>query len=122
MQTIATHRVSQELIVKLLDGETSCLTLGHVVIYKAQGDPGDARELARLLPTIGGRSSGDDLEDAVEVGRRIIDLVSFLGLSQSLTAKGIGRDQVPIIVERATGGVKDGPVYDAIARLVEGLF
>lgn len=93
-----------------------------MVIFKAHGNPGDAKELARLLPSIGGRSSGDDLEDAVEVGRRIIDLVSFLGLSQSLTGKGIGRDQVPIIVERATGGVKDGPTYDAIARLVEGLF
>ncbi|KAL1959366.1 hypothetical protein VTO42DRAFT_2169 [Malbranchea cinnamomea] len=103
-------------------GETSCLTLGHVVMFKAHGDPGAAEQIARLLPAIGGNPSGDDLEDALEVGRRIVQLVSVLGLSQSLTQRGIGRDQIPIIVERATRGANEGQRYDAIARLIEGLF
>ena len=104
------------------DGETSCLTLGHVVKFKAQDNTEDALQIARLLPAIGGTPSGDVLKDALQVGDNIIMLVETLGLSQSLTERGVGKDQVPIIVDRATGGMKEGQLYDAVKRLVEGLF
>lgn len=92
-----------------------------MVEFKAHDNTEDTKQIARLLPATGGCPSGDDLEDAVEVARRIINLVSTLDLPQSLLERGVGKDQIPIIVERATG-LKDGPTYDAIARLVEGFF
>ena len=104
-----------------IDGETSCLTLGDVVKLKAE-DAEDAKQIARLLPAIGGQASGDAREDAREVGGRIIELVATLGLRQTLTGKGVGKDQVPIIVGRATGGMIEGPMYDAVTHLVEGLY
>ncbi len=93
-----------------------------MVQLKAQAKPEDAKQIARLLPWTGGTSSGDELKDALEVGSRISALVESLGLRQSLTQRGIGRDQIPIVAERATGGLNQGPLYDAVTRLVEGLY
>lgn len=103
-------------------GVTSCLTLGHVVKLKAQTDPAAASQLARMLPFVGGTRSGDDKKDAIELGDRILTLVKELGLKTTLTEKGVGKDQVDIIVQRATGGQKEGKVYDAVKNLVEGLY
>ncbi|PGH23592.1 hypothetical protein AJ80_02372 [Polytolypa hystricis UAMH7299] len=103
-------------------GETSCITLGHVVKYKAKNNPDDARQIARLLPATGGTPSGDDFDDALEVGDRILRLVDTLGLRQELGSRGVGKDQIPIIVERAMGGIKSGPEYDAVVRLVDSFF
>jgi alcohol dehydrogenase class IV len=104
------------------DGETSCISLGHVVKFKAREREEDAKQIARLLPATGGKLSGDDLTDALEVGDRILALVETLGLRKSLTERGIGKDQIPTIVERATGGIKDGPLYDGVAKLIERLY
>ena len=104
-----------------VDGETSCLTLGDVVMLKAQC-PKDAEQIARLLPIVGGKESGNVQDDAREVGMRINGLVDSLGLRQTLTEKGVGRNQIPIIVARATGGATDGPLHEAVTRLVEGLY
>lgn len=82
----------------------------------------DAKQIARLLPATGGKASGDVQEDAREVGRRIIGLVTTLELRQNLTERGVDKDQVPIIVERATGGITEGPMHDAVKHLVEGLY
>lgn len=103
-----------------IDGETSCLTLGDVV--KTKADTEDATQIARLLSATGGKPSGDIQEDAREVGNRINELVATLGLRTSLSEKGVGKDQVPIIVSRALNGMTEGPVYDAVTRLVEGLY
>jgi alcohol dehydrogenase class IV len=102
-------------------GITSCLTLGHVVKLKAE-DPVAASAVSRLLPFIGGTRTGYDKPDAEQVGDMILKLVSDLGLKTTLTEKGVGKEQVPIIVERATGGLKSGPVYDKVQSLVEGLY
>ncbi|ERF77224.1 hypothetical protein EPUS_05793 [Endocarpon pusillum Z07020] len=128
----ASHPSDEDVITRLLlaafaslgfrDGETSCLTLGPVVQLKARAKQEDAKQIARLLPWIGGTSSGDDLKDALEVGCKISALVESLGLHQSLTERGIGRDQIPIVVERATGGLKEGSLYDIVTLLVEGLY
>lgn len=104
------------------DGETSCLTLSHVVIFKARDNPEDAKQIASLLPFSGGVPSGNDVEDALEVGRRIAELVSSLGLLLSLTERGISSDETAIIVERAMSGLKDGPACDSIAKLVRSLY
>lgn len=104
------------------DGETSCLTLGHVVQLKARGKPEDAKQMARLLSATGGTPSGDDLTDALEVGCRINGLVKTLGLHQTLTERGVGKDQIPIVVGRVTGGMTEGPLYSGITQLVEGLY
>ena len=85
-------------------GVTSCLTLGHVVKLKAQTDESAAASLARILPFIGGgKPSGDDKKDAVEVGDRVLRLVKELGLNTTLTEKGVGKDQVDIIVGTGNG-------------------
>jgi alcohol dehydrogenase class IV len=103
-------------------GVTSCMTLGHVVQLKAKTDPNAAASIARLLPMIGGKRSGDDVQDAVQVGKRILQLVDELDLKTTLTEKGVGKDQLDVIVQRAIGGQKDGNVYDAVRKLVEGLY
>ena len=61
-------------------------------------------------------------KDAQEVGSRINDLVATLHLRQNLTEIKVGKDQIPIIVGRATGGKTEGPLFDAVAQLVEGLY
>ncbi|TKA31311.1 hypothetical protein B0A50_02156 [Salinomyces thailandicus] len=102
-------------------GITSCLTLGHVVKLKAEGSGGEAAQLARLAPFVGVQRRGDDKRDAVAVGEAILGLVERLGLKTSLTEKGVGRDQVDVITRTATRA-ESGPVYDAVRRLVEGLY
>ena len=102
-------------------GITSCLTLGHVVKLKAE-DPKSAAQLARLAPFIGLTKTGNDQADAVQAGQRILDLVELLELNTTLTKQGVGEDQVPIIVKRATGGLENGQSYDRVAALVKGLF
>ncbi|EUC48675.1 hypothetical protein COCMIDRAFT_33952 [Bipolaris oryzae ATCC 44560] len=102
-------------------GITSCLTLGHVVKLKAQ-DPAAAEQIARLRPFIGESASGDTQVDAEIVGDRVLKLVKDLGLDNDLRNYKVGRDQVPVIMERATGGMIDGAVYDAVEGLVKGLF
>ena len=104
-------------------GITSCLTLGHVVKLKARSSDRDAKQIARLLPATGAQASGNELEDALEVGDRILGLVESLGLRQgSLSERGVGKGEIPIIVQRATGGMKEGPLFDAVTQLVESLF
>ncbi|RAR00428.1 dehydroquinate synthase-like protein [Stemphylium lycopersici] len=102
-------------------GITSCLTLGHVVKLKAT-DPVAAEQLARLLPLIGETASGDVQADAEKVGDRILKLVKDLELDTDLRSYKVGKDQIPVITERATGGMKEGQVYDAVEGLVKGLF
>ena len=60
--------------------------------------------------------------DAEQVGDKIKELVATLGLTQTLSENGIDRDQTPIIVSRAIGGVTEGPLYDSVTRLVEKLY
>lgn len=104
-------------------GETSCLTLGHVVKLKARMSDKDAASCARILPFVsGGASTGDDVKDADKVGDAILDLVEKLNLKTTLTEKGVGKDQVDIIVQRATGGKADEKTAGAVKTLVEKLY
>ncbi|KAK3690618.1 hypothetical protein LTR37_019062 [Vermiconidia calcicola] len=102
-------------------GITSCLTLGHVVKLKAEASNDDAEQIARMAPFIGLRKSGDDKKDAVAVGDAILDLVKRLDLSTTLTEKGVGKDQVPVITKLATKQ-ESGPLYDKVKALVVGLY
>ena len=102
-------------------GVTSCLTLGHVVKLKAE-DLKAASAISRILPFIGGSRSGNDRQDSESVGDSILKLVSDLGLKTTLTEKNVGKDQLQIIVERATGGMKEGPLFDKVKALVENLY
>lgn len=102
-------------------GITSCLTLGHVVKLKAQSSDEDAAQLARMAPFIGLSKSGDDKKDATAVGDAILDLVKSLDLKTTLTEKGVGKDQVPVITKTATRQ-ESGPVYDKVKQLVENLY
>jgi alcohol dehydrogenase class IV len=104
-------------------GITSCMTLGKVVRLKAQESPNNARQIARLLPAIGGNSTSDRVQDALEVGDRIIALVASLDLDlPCLSAQGVHKDEISIIVQRALGGVTKGILYDRVEELVETLF
>jgi len=100
-------------------GITSCLTLGHVVKLKAQ-DPGAAKELARMAAAVGIRSSGSARADAEALGQKILQLVDDLGLKGTLAERGVGSDQLSIIVKRATGA-DSGPVFDRVSELVKSL-
>ncbi|KAI4226332.1 MAG: hypothetical protein LQ349_006897 [Xanthoria aureola] len=74
-------------------GITSCMTLGKVVQLKARESPQNAKEISRLLPSAGGNPTGDDLQDALSVGDRIMGLVDSLGLdTETLSARGISSD------------------------------
>lgn len=102
-------------------GITSCLTLGHVVKLKAQ-DPEAASQIARLLPFIGETTSGDAKSDAEKVGDGLLKLVRDLELDSDLRNYKVERSEIPVITQRATGGMESGPVYDAVEGLVKGLF
>jgi len=102
-------------------GETSALTLGHVVKLKAQTDQEAAAQIARLAPLLGLQTSGDATKDATLVGDKVMDLVKQLGFTETLSDRKIGKDQVDIITERATKQ-KEGKVYDAVKKLVENLY
>ena len=106
---------------KIPHGVTSCLTLGHVVKLKAE-DAADAEQIARMAPFVGLTRSGDDEQNAKQVGQAVLDLVQNLGLKATLTERHVGRDQVPIIAKRALGGTESGPLYDKVVALVEGLY
>jgi len=80
-------------------GETSCMTLGHVVKLKSRGSKQDAAQLARLLPYIGKTASGDAQKDGEAVGDAVLQLVKSLGLHETLTDRKVGKDQVPIITK-----------------------
>jgi alcohol dehydrogenase class IV len=102
-------------------GITSCLTLGHVVKLKA-AEAGAAEQIARLLPFLGEARSGDDRKDAEGVGERILQLVRELGLDHDLRNYEVGKDQIPIITQRASGQEEGGELYGKVKILVEGLF
>jgi len=102
-------------------GITSCLTLGHVVKLKAESSDEDAAQLARVAPFIGISKSNDDKKDATAVGDAILDLVKSLDLKTTLTEKGVGKDQVPVITKTATRQ-ESGPLYDKVKQLVEKLY
>ncbi|RMD40258.1 hypothetical protein DV735_g4870, partial [Chaetothyriales sp. CBS 134920] len=111
-------------------GRTSCLTLGNVVKLKAAASKDDAASIARILPFIGETPSGDVVADATRVGDRINKLVADLGFQSTLTARGVAKDQVDIIVARATGGLKASDdlteeqkkLHAAVKQLVENLY
>ena len=87
-------------------GITSCMTLGHVVKLKAKLSGEDAQKIAAVLPFLpGGKGSSgsDEVKDAEEVGERILGLVKELGFTTTLTEKGVSREELDTIVERATG-------------------
>lgn len=101
-------------------GITSCMTLGHVIKLKAQ-DPEAASQLARICPFIGVSATGDDKTDAEAVGQAVLDLAEQLGLKKSVREYGVGNDQKPVITKLATRS-ESGPLYDAVYKLVEGLY
>ncbi|KAF7552270.1 hypothetical protein G7Z17_g4426 [Cylindrodendrum hubeiense] len=101
-------------------GETSCLTLAPVIRHKAENSTMAAKQIARILPAMGGqRKCGSDLADALEVAQRVENLVIELGLAQpTLSARGVDRDQASVIAGKVPG--EDGK--GSILVLVEGLF
>ena len=104
-------------------GITSCMTLGKVVQLKAHESPENARQIARLLLAAGGCPTGDNLKDALDVGDRILALVNSLDLNiGNLSSRGVSKDETPVIVQRALGGTKEGPLYDKVEQLVASLF
>ncbi|KAF2719404.1 putative Maleylacetate reductase [Polychaeton citri CBS 116435] len=104
-------------------GIAACMTLGRVVKLKATESDDIATQIARLLPMMGAAPSGNVRADATAVGDRIMQLVDSLRLPVgTLTERGISQDEVPIIVQRTTGGPRDGPMYDAVEALIRSLF
>ena len=98
-------------------GITSCISLAGVVRLKAQ-NPEDAAQIARALPFIGQSTSGNDKEDAQKVADAIEKLVKDLGLESKLKDYNVGSDQVSVVAKTATKS-ESGPLYDAVAKIVE---
>lgn len=104
-------------------GFTSCMTLGKVIKLKAHESPENASQIARLLGATGGKPTGDDLKDALEVADRVLALVQSLKLGVgNLSSRRINKDGVPVIVQRALGGITEGPLYEQVEDLVQSLF
>ncbi|KAF2827808.1 putative Maleylacetate reductase [Ophiobolus disseminans] len=104
-------------------GITSCMTLGKAVKLKAEESRDHAQQIARLLPAAGGRRSGDNMRDAMEVGERIVALVKSLEVGPlNLLSWNVSKEETTVIVERALGGVKEGEMFDNARGLVESLF
>lgn len=117
-------------------GETSCLTLGHVVKLKAKMKPEDAEQLARLLPYVTGNDSrmaqhsdGNNVEKATRVGDAVLNLVERLGLRKRLSDYGVGPDHIDAIATEALGAKIGGAVtgsetnmHQEVARLLQDLF
>jgi alcohol dehydrogenase class IV len=57
----------------------------------------------------------------MEVGGRIIDLVLQLGLQQTLSERGVSKNEIPTIVERATK-LTEGREHSSVTVLVENFF
>lgn len=102
-------------------GVTSCLTLGKTVQLKAKMDAGNARQICRACRAVGVERTGDDEKDAVNVGRKVEELVERLGLKTDLGHYKVDKEQKDTIVKNATGS-KEGKLYDAVAELVETLW
>lgn len=94
--------------------------MAPVIRHKVATDPVAASQVARLLPLLGGeRRLHSSQADALEVARRIEELVATLGLTQPpLSTRGVGREQVDVIAVRAAG--QNPP--ELVVKLVEGLF
>ncbi|KAL8996866.1 MAG: hypothetical protein Q9169_003718 [Polycauliona sp. 2 TL-2023] len=97
-------------------GMTSCLTLPSVVRLKADS-PRDAEQIARILPFIGHKRSGDDRQDAISVGDAIDDLLRALDLEATLKDYHVDENQIPRITRMATKS-DSGELYDRVASLV----
>lgn len=102
-------------------GYTSCLTLGKVVQLKAQSGGDAASQIARATSAAGVQRSGDDVKDAVEVGKAVEKLVDDLGLKTKLDDWKVGKDQDKVVVKTATKQ-EEGPVFDAVLKLVQSLW
>ena len=98
-------------------GITSCITLAGVVRLMAE-KPEAAVQVARVLPYIGEKRSGDDKNDTKKVGDAIEKLIKELGLETKLSEYKVGEDQVPVVVKTATKQ-EEGPLFDGVKRIVE---
>jgi alcohol dehydrogenase class IV len=118
-------------------GITSCLTLGHVVKLKASLSEDDASRIATILPFLPGgeaKATGNTVKDAEKVGDSILSLVQDLGFKTTLTEKGVGKDQLNVIVERSTGfkgyagtgdkkpDAEQQKLVTGLTKLVEGIY
>ncbi len=98
-------------------GITSCITLAGVVKLKSSNHA-EAKQIARALPFTGkGPGTGNDREDAKNVGDAIDELVDGLGLGTRLAEYGVGEDQIPKIASTATKS-NGGELYDGVVKLI----
>ena len=98
-------------------GVTSCVSLPGVVRFKAR-DQRCAGQLARAVPAVGGKRTGDDRADAIMVGDRVEELVGVLGLRTNLGEYGVGSEQVGVIARTATGE-EDGEAFEGVKGIIE---
>ena len=61
------------------------------------------------------------MKDATAVGDAVLKLVQDLGLKTTLTEKGVGEDQLHVIVKTATGK-EEGELYEKVKELVGKLY
>lgn len=86
-----------------LGAQTSCITLGKVIIFMAKSNASNAKQIARLLPMTGIKSTGKEVVDACQVGHSIITLVKQLGFDGNLSHHGVQRKQLMPIAFRVGG-------------------
>ncbi|SLM35919.1 Alcohol dehydrogenase, iron-type, conserved site [Lasallia pustulata] len=101
-------------------GITSCVTLAGVVRLKA-GEAACAGQLARALPFVGGRRSGDDGVDAGRLADAVEGLVGELGLETRLGEYGVGEEEAGKIAGMAVGR-EEGDLYEKVVGLVGSKF
>jgi alcohol dehydrogenase class IV len=104
-------------------GITSCLTLHRVVELKVLADVAARSQILRILPALGRQPSGDDERDGLTVAACIEALVRDLGVDRrNLAERGVADDQISIIYQRSTRGIKDEKMLEGVKSLVEALF
>ncbi|EAT87912.2 hypothetical protein SNOG_04152 [Parastagonospora nodorum SN15] len=103
-------------------GITSCLSLAPTVHFKAS-NPDEAKQIARIIPYIGKRSTGSDEKDSHIVGDAIADLVERLGHKTTLTAYDVptGDAEEEAIASRALHS-KDHKDFANLKKIVHDLY
>ena len=107
-------------------GVTSCLTLGEVVKLKGRAGV----DVGMVLEVLGEKRTRSTEGDGERVGSMVNELVERVGEKTTLSEKGVGKDEVEVILKRASGGLseKEGRSEEEekqigeLRKLVEGLF
>lgn len=103
-------------------GITSCLSLAPVIRFKADKNPEEAKQIARVLPYIGKESTGDAAGDAKIVSMAVKELIDRLGHTSTLTQYGVKPGEEDIIAEHALASGSQHPDFKNLTKIIRNLY